>query len=518
MSDLLHEKPHRSWRESARLFLTPKVLALLFLGFSAGVPLLLVFSTLSLWLREAGVERATIGFFSWAALAYSFKVVWAPLIDKLPVPVLFHMFGRRRSWLLVAQVLIMVALVFMALTDPTEHLMMMALGAVALAFSSATQDIVIDAYRIEVAEEDLQGLLAATYITGYRIGMIVAGAGALELAGMLDIIDGYDYSAWWVTYLTMAGVMVIGVLTTFVIAEPTVSEARALDSYTPAQYLRFFAVFVVSAAMFAAMFFLSADLAKDAKAALRGFGFIKELAAISVEAVRLILAVAAAGILGLVLVKAHLAPRRLMVEAYVEPFAEFFGRFGRVAFLILALVATFRISDVVMGVMANVFYLDLGFEKEEIGRITKFFGLIVTIGGGFVGGLLTARYGVMKTLFLGGILVAVTNALFAVLAGMGPEIWMLAAVIAADNLSAGIASVAFVAYLSSLTSKGYTATQYALFSSMMLLLPKLIAGYSGMVVEAVGYAQFFIGSAMIGIIPLILIVFAARIHPRTPIS
>ena len=516
MSDLLHEKPHRSWRESAQLFLTPKVLALLFLGFSAGVPLLLVFSTLSLWLREAGVERATIGFFSWAALAYSFKVVWAPLIDKLPVPVLFHVLGRRRSWLLVAQALIIMALIIMAITDPTEHLMMMALGAVALAFSSATQDIVIDAYRIEVAEEDLQGLLAATYITGYRIGMIIAGAGALELAGYLDITNGlgYDYSAWRTTYFAMAAVMVIGILTTFVIAEPSVSEARKLDSYTPAQYLRFFAVFVAAAAAFAGVFFLSADLAKDAKAALRGFGFIKELAAISVEALRLILAVVTAGALGVALVNAHLAPRQLMVEAYVEPFAEFFGRFGRVAFLILALVATFRISDVVMGVMANVFYLDLGFEKEEIGRITKFFGLIVTIGGGFVGGLLTARYGVMKTLFLGGILVAVTNALFAVLAGMGPKIWMLAAVIAADNLSAGIASVAFVAYLSSLTSKGYTATQYALFSSMMLLLPKLIAGYSGMVVEAVGYAQFFIGSAMIGIIPLILIVFAARIVPK----
>lgn len=515
MTDLLDEKPHRSWRDSVRAFLSPKVIALLFLGFSAGVPILLVFSTLSLWLSDAGVERATIGFFSWAALAYSFKVVWAPLIDKMPVPVLFHMMGRRRSWLLVAQIAIVAALTFIALHDPQEHLTWMAFGALALAFSSATQDIVIDAYRIEAADEDLQGLMAASYIMGYRIGMIVAGAGALEIAGMLEVVPGYDYNAWSWTYLAMGAVMGIGMITTFVISEPEVGEARKLDTYNASQYVRFFAVFALAATMFAGVFFFSSDITVAAKAALHDVGFITELAAISVEAVRLLVAVLAAVTVGVALVKAHLAPRQLMVEAYVEPFAEFFSRYGRVALLILALVATFRISDVVMGVMANVFYDDLGFSKQEIGRITKLFGLVMTITGGFLGGLLTVRYGVMKTLFIGGVMVALTNALFAVLAGMGPDIRMLATVIAADNLSAGIASAAFVAYLSSLTAKGYTATQYALFSSMMLLLPKLIAGYSGMVVDSVGFAVFFIGAAVIGIIPLILIVFAAR-HTAKP--
>ncbi|MCW8914243.1 MAG: MFS transporter [Magnetovibrio sp.] len=501
MSDLLHEKPHRSWSESARLFVSPKVLALLFLGFSAGVPILLVFSTLSVWLREAGVERAAIGFFSWAALGYGFKFVWAPLIDKLPVPVLSHILGQRRSWLLVAQGLILIALAFMALTDPVQNLTAMAVAAVMLGFSSATQDIVVDAYRIEAAEEDLQGLMSAAYIAGYRLGMLVAGAGALELAGILDVVEGYDYSAWRTTYLAMVGVMGVGIATTFVISEPERPTTPSDELNSTSDYIRFVALFAFSAAAFVGgfIFWGANDLPSE------GFFW---------QAWRLIAAVAFAIAVGRALVKAGLISQNLAHETYVAPFADFFKRYGKIALLILALIATFRISDVVMGVMANVFYVDLGFEKQEIGRITKGFGLIATIVGGFMGGLLTARYGVMKTLFLGGILVAVTNALFALLAGMGPDIRMLAAVIAADNLSGGIASAAFVAYLSGLTSKGFTATQYALFSSMMLLLPKLIAGYSGLMVEALGYATFFIGAACIGVIPLILILFVARLTPK----
>lgn len=500
MNDLLHGQPHRSWAESARLFLSPKVLALLFLGFSAGVPILLVFSTLSVWLREAGVERAAIGFFSWAALGYGFKFVWAPLIDKLPVPVLSRVLGRRRSWLLVAQGLILAALAWMAVTDPIQNLTAMALGAVMLGFSSATQDIVIDAYRIEAAEENLQGLMSAAYIAGYRLGMLVAGAGALELAGILDVVEGYDYSAWRTTYFAMMGVMGVGVLTTLVIREPQYQNGTSEKLQSTMDYARFVALFVLAASAFVAVFVLWGRYEVPVK------GFLGQSA-------RLGLAVLTALVTGWALVRARLISHDVAQETYVDPFMDFFHRYGRAALLVLALVATFRISDVVMGVMANVFYVDLGFEKQDIGRITKGFGLIATILGGFVGGLLTARYGVMKTLFVGGVLVAVTNALFAVLAGMGPQIWMLAAVIAADNLSAGIASAAFVAYLSGLTSKGFTATQYALFSSMMLLLPKLIAGYSGVAVEAVGYATFFIGCAAIGVIPLILIVFVARIMP-----
>lgn len=505
--ELLHEKPRRTWAESARAFLHPKVLALLFLGFSAGVPLYLVFSTLSVWLREAGIERATIGFFSWAALAYGFKFVWSPLIDRLPVPLLARWLGRRRAWLLVAQAGIIGALSFMALTDPSgseTHLVAMALGAVGLAFCSATQDIVIDAYRIESADEDLQGLMSASYIAGYRLGMLVAGAGALELAGFLDHVQGYDYAAWRGTYFAMAGVMGIGILTTFTISEPPYIKPLGVVMDKGEDYLRFIILFVLVAAAFAGGFAVmpdvSAGLTEPVGEALAGFAS---------GALRLSGALIAAVAVGFALVQLGLVAKDMAYETYVAPFADFFTRYGRTALAILALIMTYRISDIVMGVMANVFYLDLGFDKEQIGLISKGFGLGATIVGGFIGGLVTVRYGVMKTMWMGGLLVVASNALFAVMVGVSPHIWVLMAVISADNLSGGIASAAFVAYLSGLTSKSFTATQYALFSSLMMLLPKLIAGYSGVAVDAFGYVAFFIGTALMGLVPLVLILVVA---------
>ena len=512
MTDLLHEKPHRSWGESVRLFFTPKVLAMLFLGFSAGVPLYLVFSTLSVWLREAGVERATIGFFSWAALAYGFKFVWAPLIDKLPVPVLARLLGRRRAWLLVAQFAIIGALAFMALTDPGRYVTTMALGAVLLAFSSATQDIVIDAYRIESADEDLQGLLSATYIAGYRIGMLVAGAGALEMAGYLDIIDGYNYAAWRSTYFAMAGVMGVGVLTTLFISEPTYQNGVAEKLNDKSDYLRFIALFILAVLAFGTVFTMWPGLTDSLKGVL-GEGLAKFVDG----AGRLAASIFSAFVAGAGLVRMRLVPKAVAHETYVAPFADFFARYGQVALVILALIATFRISDIVMGVMANVFYLDLGFDKQDIGRISKGFGLGATLVGGFVGGLLTVRFGVMRVMALGAVLVIATNALFAVMSHMEPLIWVLISVITADNLAGGIASAVFVAYLSGLTSRGFTATQYALFSSIMMLVPKLIAGYSGVAVDSIGYAWFFLGSALIGVIPLILLIIVARLTPK-PVS
>lgn len=503
--ELLDAKPRRTWGESVRAFLSPKVMALLFLGFSAGVPLYLVFSTLSVWLREAGIERTTIGFFSWAALAYGFKFLWSPLIDRLPVPLLANMLGRRRAWLLVAQAGIILSLCFMALTDPVQHLTTMALGAVALAFCSATQDIVIDAYRIESADEDLQGLMSATYIAGYRLGMLVAGAGALELAGLWDVIEGYDYSAWRGTYFAMAGVMLVGVLTTLVVDEPPYRKPNGLGLETGQDYARFIALFALVAAVGVGGFALFPDVSQGL-AGLLGQNTAEFIAG----ALRLSVALALAVMAGLGLVRLGLVAKAMAYETYIAPFADFFARFGRAALLILLLIATYRITDIVMGVMANVFYLDLGFDKQDIGRISKGFGLGATLVGGFVGGLVTVRYGVMKTLFLGGILVVASNVLFAFMVGLGPHIWVLMAVISADNLAGGIASAAFVAYLSSLTSKSFTATQYALFSSLMMLLPKLLAGYSGVAVDAFGYVAFFFGTATMGLLPLVLIVLVAR--------
>lgn len=501
-----------SWSEAARAFLHRRVIAMLFLGFSAGVPLLLIFSTLSLWLREAGVERATITFFSWAALGYGFKFVWAPVIDKLPLPFLSAWLGQRRSWLLLSQISIIAAIVLMGQTNPVVDLAGMAMFAIMLGFSSATQDIVIDAYRIESAGKELQATMAAAYITGYRIGMLAAGAGALELAGFLDVIEGYDYAAWSKTYWAMATVMLIGVATTFVIAEPVRPARDTGYLRSLGDYLRFVLTFVLLAAAFAAAFVGLSDWVSAAKVSLiEAMGMIDRLAGFLAETVRFAAALVTAAVAGWALTAVRLAPRAMVVETYVEPFAEFFTRFGRPALLILALVATYRTADVVMGVIANVFYFDIGFEKQEIGRISKGFGLVMTIIGGFVGGLFTMRYGVMRALLLGALLAASTNVLFVLLAVTGRDIYLLMAVIAADNLSAGFASAAFVAYLSSLVNMAYTATQFAILTSLMVLLPKIIAGYSGAVVDAVGYVSFFIGTALLGVPVIVLIVLVMRL-------
>lgn len=504
-----------SWAETFRAFANRKVIALLFLGVSAGVPILLVFSTLSVWLREADVSRATIGFFSWAAMGYAFKFVWAPVIDKMPVPILANLMGRRRSWLLVSQFAIMVSLVLMALNDPQNSLTLTAGFAVLLGFSSATQDVVIDAYRIEASTTEMQGLMSSAYIAGYRIGMLIAGAGALEVAGFFERGAAYDFQAWSKTYMVMAGVMLIGVATTFIISEPKTVIAEDKNLQSRGDFSRFLGSFLIAIFAFVATFVLTSELSHEVKAALVNGGTVGQgLAGFLVEGVRLCGAVSAAVLVASILIKTHVVPRQLVTETYLAPFRDFFRRYGRTALLILALIATYRIADVVMGVMANVFYVDLGFSKQEIGRITKGFGLVMTIFGGFAGGALTIRYGIMRTLFVGAVLAAGTNLLFVVLAHTGNDIRMLMAVISADNLSGGIASAAFVAYLSGLTNAAFTASQYALFSSIMLLLPKILAGYSGVVVEQVGYTMFFTGTAVLGLPVLLLIVLVSRIPAR----
>jgi len=509
------EQPrNRSWTEVYQAFKNPKVIALLFLGLSAGIPILLIFSTLSVWLREAGVSRATIGFFSWAALGYAFKFIWAPLIDKLPVPILANRMGRRRSWLLVSQAMIIGSLLLMATSDPSQSLTTMAAFAILLGFSSATQDIVIDAYRIEVADTDLQGIMSSAYIAGYRVGMLIAGAGALELAGFFDGGSGYQLAAWSKTYAAMAVVMGIGVLTTFMISEPVGSQNLDENLRSGSDYFRFLGCFLCAASALVAVFLVTSEMAKEAQSLLiTQLDLVPRLAGFLVEMIRLATALCAAAVTGYVLIRIKFVPKALVMDSYLGPFTDFFQRYGKTALLILALISTYRIADVVMGVMANVFYVDLGFEKQEIGRISKGFGLIMTLIGGFAGGALAVKYGVMRALMTGAILAAASNLLFAVLAQVGNDIGFLMLVISADNLSAGIASAAFVAYLSSLTSTSFTASQYALFSSIMVLLPKVLAGYSGVMVESIGYEAFFIGTAAMGIPVLVLIYLLSRAKP-----
>jgi PAT family beta-lactamase induction signal transducer AmpG len=425
------------WLAALRVYAHPRVVGMLFLGFSAGLPLLLVLGTLSFWLSEAGIERATIGHLSWVGLAYGFKFLWSPLVDRLNLPLLTRLFGRRRAWLLLSQLCILLALLGMANTDPVLNLTHMVFFALAVAFASATQDIALDAYRIEAVETEKQGAMAATYQAGYRIAMITAGAGALWIAAAFDPSEAtYDFHPWKVAYTVMALLMSIGMLTTLVIREPE-------HSVMPPR------------------------IAEE--------GFL-----------------------------------RWLIGSFVQPFVEFFSRFKWQALLILALIAVYRISDVVMGVMSNPFYQEMGFTKDEVATVSKVYGVIMTIAGAGLGGLLTLRIGVMRTLFLGAVLSAATNLLFVWLAGVGHDVGALVFTVSADNLSAGIASSAFVAYLSGLTNQAYSATQYALFTSVMLLLPKFIAGFSGEFVDAWGWANFFTGTAMIGVPVLVLVWLADK--------
>ena len=487
---------------------------MLLLGFSAGIPILLIFGTLSLWLREAGVSRATATFFSWAILGYSFKFLWAPLVDRLPVPILSRILGRRRSWLLFAQCAVITSIVMMALTDPQQQLTIMAIAAVCLGFASATQDIVIDAFRIESAEPRMQALLSSTYIAGYRIGMIVAGAMALFLAEYFgSTSELYRYDAWRTTYLIMASSMLVGVITTLLISEPLKQESASAKHSTH-DYLRFFLTFAFSIAAFVFVLTALPDLFGSQNSAI--LNFVDQL-------VSLAMALAVAFSIALGLQRFGWVSKTLVNDAYKAPILDFFKRYGRLAVWVLLLVGFYRISDIVMGVIANVFYQDMGYTKIEIASVSKVFGLLMTILGSFVGAIIALRIGVMRALQFAAVLVVATNLLFCWLSTVGgqhtdivqtvPLIGTmsfpleLTLVIAMDNLVQGLSLAAFIAWLSSLTNISFTATQYAIFSSLMTMLPKLVGGYSGTFVDAFGYTQFFVFAACLGLPVIALIHF-----------
>lgn len=514
MHQTADEPARRTWGDALRALLNPRVIGMLFLGFSAGLPLFLIFGTLSVWLTEAGFEKSSVTFFSWAALGYSFKYVWAPLVDRLPIPWLSKKLGRRRGWLVTAQLAVAASMLWMGLSDPQNSLTMIGLAAVMLGFSSATQDIVIDAYRIEAVVKELQAMMSSTYVAGYRIGMLLGGAGALKLASVFADGEGYDASAWALAYGCMALSMSVGIVTTLLIREPEVAAAAAPAGLrSTADYVRFLGLFILVASTFTAGFVLTASVAQSLKGYLVDeVGLIPRLAGFFVEALRLVISISLAGLAGWLAIVLRAVPAAMLRETYVAPFTDFVRRYGKSALLLLLLIGTYRISDIVLGAVANVFYIEIGFTKDQIATISKTYGLFMTLGGGFLAGFMAVRYGVIRTLFLGALLSSVTNLLFAYLATAGNDEWLLIAVITADNLAGGIATTAFVAYLSSLTNLSFTATQYALFSSIMTLGPKLIAGYSGMLVESVGYPAFFIGTAIIGIPVLYLVTRVGKIE------
>ena len=417
-----------SWVDAWRIYTRPTVLGMVFFGFSAGLPYLLVFSTLTAWLTEEGVSRSAIGLFAWVGMTYSVKVIWAPIVDRAAIPFFGRVLGQRRSWILFGQMLVVFGLIAISIFG-VSNLPLLALFSVIVAFGSSTQDIAIDAYRIEAIEEEYQGAMSASYILGYRIALLIAGAGAFYVA---------SFTAWSNVYLVMAVLMCVGFGAVMLAKEPLLSRQgliRETDSALNTQKFTF-------------------------------------------------------------------------LNAVVNPFKEFFVRNGSFALLIILLIGVYRLSDIVMGIMANPFYLDMGYSKIEIANITKLFGFFMTIFGAFVGGLLVIKWGVGRCLLIGAVAVATTNLFFAQLALLAnPDLNWLAVTVSLDNLSGGFATTAFIAYLSGLTNKAYTATQYALFSSLMTLPGKFMSGFSGFVVDSYGYFTFFLSAAALGLPAILLIWF-----------
>ena len=420
--------PARTWR----VYLEAPALRMLLLGFAAALPWVLIYGTLSFRLREAGVALSTIGYLSWVALVYPMKWAWSPLLDRVSIPLLTRRLGRRRAWLLTAQAAVAAGLIGMAMADPQRELALLVACAFFTAVAGATQDIALDAYRIESAGPERQGALAAMYQSGYRLGMIWAGAGALWIAARAaDSAPEYRPQAWFVSYAAMAASMLVGVA--------ALAWSREHEAPSPAG------------------------------AAVR--------------------------------------PR------LVEPFLDFARRYRWHALLILALVSSYRFANILMGVMANPFYHDLGFTKEQVAAVSKVYGVAMALLGGFVGGSLTLRFGIARMMWIAALVSSSSILLYALLATRGADLRLLILAVSTDNFTEGIAGTVFIAYLSGLTNRSFSATQYAVLSSTMLMIPKLAGGFSGAAVEAIGYPAFFCGCAASGGVALALVWLTQRYVP-----
>ncbi|WP_374575101.1 MFS transporter [Phenylobacterium sp.] len=483
------------------VFLERRALVMLGLGFASGLPNLLIFDTLSAWLRDAGLSLEVIGFFSLATLAYSFKFLWAPLVDRAKIPGLTAWLGHRRSWMLVCQALIIVGLWLVAGGDPKANLGLMALFAVFVGFSSATQDIVVDAWRIEAAPDAKQGAMAAAYQWGYRIAMIVAGAAPLVLAEAFD---------WNFSYAVMACLMAIGVAAVLAAPREAAHAVRPIHAEGVAarpateipEWLIRLTLFVLGALILGSGLAGNASLlagglsaigqgaAGEALAAAwtaKPWGVFWQLAGVALGGV--VIALAARPAPGL-----RTRPGIYLAAALGDPLKDFFARYHKAAGLILALVCLYRLSDFVLNIM-NPFYLDLGFTKTEIAEVRKVFGVIMSMAGVFAGGYAVARLGLIRALVIGAFAGPLSNLVFAWLAAQGPQISALFVAIGVDNIASGYAGTCLIAYMSSLTSEGFTATQYALFSSLYSLPGKLLASQSGRIVEAAAASAQAGGSA-----------------------
>lgn len=443
MNRVARPTPFRRWLESCAVYADRRVLILLFLGFSSGLPLALTFGTLSVWLAEAGVSKTTIGLFALMGAPYTFKFLWSPLMDHMPVPYLTRRLGRRRGWAIFTQLALMATIAGLGATNPAAQPGITALFAFAVAFWSASQDIVIDAYRVEILEERQYGAGAATIVLGYRIGMLVSGAGGLYLA---------TYVGWFATYGVMTILMTVGIVTVLLNPEPRVQKTRESIERERriAEYL-------------------------EARPHLKG----KKANALA-----------------------------WIYGAVISPFAEFMGRRGWIVVLLFILL--YKFGDALAGVMSNPFYIELGFTKIQIASISKVFGLVATIIGGVIGGIIVNRIGILKSLLVCGILQMLSNLMFAILAVVGNAPGMLIITIAVENLSGGMGTAAFVAYLSSLCNVAYTATQYALLSSFMAFGRTLLSSSGGWLADQMNWFSFFVITTVAALPGLLLLVMITR--------
>ncbi len=432
------------------MYREPRVLAMLFLGFSSGLPFYLYFQTLSAWLRQSHVALATIGMLSWAGMFYSLKFVWAPVVDRWGLPGLTRRLGRRRSWMLLAQVGIGLSLLYLSTSQPGSHFAQVVLGSACLTFFAATQDISMDAWRIESAPDEMQGAMAASYQLGYRVALITGSAGALGLAAGLG---------WHASYRVMAALVLVGIVTTLLVREPQVNAARRRSAVSEARASEWF------------------ERKAHWPAPLRHAG---------------------ANVIG----------------AVICPLVDFFERQGVTsAVLVLLLIGTYHFTDYAMGSMSNAFYIDHGYTLAQIATIVKIVGLSVGLFGTLLAGLLIARYGVFVGLVLGSVLILCSNLGFALLAHTtGSTALGLGLASTLDNLALAMQGMALIAFLSSLTSPKYTATQYALLSSWYALPGKALEGTSGFVAHAIGYVHFFVYTASLSIPPLLLLYWLSRRH------
>ncbi len=512
MTAAVAKAPRPGWREVLRGLSRPKVGIMLMLGFSSGLPFMLVGNTMGFWLREAGFELSAIGFLSWVGITYSLKFLWAPLIDKVDVPVLGRWLGHRRGWMVVAQLVIAAGLVGMAVVTPKAGLGIFAVFALVAAFASATQDIVIDAWRIESAEVKGElALLTSAYQLGYRTALLITEAVILILAGKFG---------WSISYELMALLVVVGLLAAVMAREPDsgkrlvgVVAAPADDAPTgvsDAMVMRWIVALVIG---IASLVFVILLVARN-----EGLSWDTLRLAIGIPIVIWLLVRRPDGAVRKATWSRPLVrPLVRTFDAVAGPFIAFFKEHGRWALLMLVAISLYRMPDFVMGPMANPFYADLHIAKETVGAIRGGFGMVATFSGIAVAGLFAMRFGVIATLLVGGIIGPSSILAFAYMAHHGGDPGVFAATMVIDNFSQGFAGVALIGYMSSLTNVGYTATQYALLSSFYALPGKLLKGFSGVVVDHLAvshglldaYALFFVGVSLLGIPAFILCVVLA---------